>query len=897
MIRKGNNKFKTLHKGSELITRVFKGDELIYQDIDALYSFKFTIDTRKNQSGGTTTNKTFAFSFNNVHPNRNVTYYDPVLIEWGDGTSTTTVDPGVNQYNVSVSHTYSTAGEYQIKILPTVFEHGVPRAGWLSGINLVSSDSNSLYQLLSVDKILPEGSYTVTLGSTSSVNERAHSNVPNFTNARNLRRLPVNLYKNVIVLPGQASSFSSKFNNFFFYCSYNTPAANFECDFPATLKVFLDKIDTTGVKDFSQCFYSTFRFSKIGTIPAGLFSHIDTSAGTNLSHMFNGTFAYSYNGSTDSTIPAGLFDTIDTSEATSATSMFSETFFQAFGKEFNQGSKTVTVPDRLLPLNFPKVTGSGAENLFSYTFSTMPMAENLSIPEHIFDGLYLPNITSAKGMFAGIFSGWYRCISGIPANLFSNVTISPNITSTQEMFKRTFSRFEYNYTNNVPLPATTNSIPAGLFSFLDTSNVTNFSSMFSNTFEDCMQGTSTTATIPEGLLDFLDTSNATNVTSIFYFMFAGYGNRSTVGTIPATLFAHFDTSGVTNLSSVFTRMFSSCFQDNTTATIPAGLFDYMDTSNVTSFGSTFSEMFSSFGKNSTVATIPANLFSYISFANATSCASTFSSTFSNYGYENTTGQIPATLFSTFVTPNCANMNGTFSDTFSYCFYKSTVVTIPDTIFSMLSTANVTNFSYMFKGTFAHMCRYSTTMTALGNIFSNVNTSSGTIFSYMFQTLFYQSFRPPYPITIPATLFSTINTSGATTVASMFTQTFDMAAITEVPQGILGGITVAGTHTSTFYSTFGCQSYSQLVGDYVGMTLNDPFYGMTDFSWASASDTTALTSMFQTGNRNGGRQRYQWLTGSASTVLQHFNFTPASDTNMFQWQDQLTDYSTINANWK
>ena len=37
MINIGNKKLKTLRRGSDLVTRVYKGDELIYRDIEALY--------------------------------------------------------------------------------------------------------------------------------------------------------------------------------------------------------------------------------------------------------------------------------------------------------------------------------------------------------------------------------------------------------------------------------------------------------------------------------------------------------------------------------------------------------------------------------------------------------------------------------------------------------------------------------------------------------------------------------------------------------------------------------------------------------------------------------------------------------------------------------------------
>ena len=72
--------------------------------------------------------------------------------------------------------------------------------------------------------------------------------------------------------------------------------------------------------------------------------------------------------------------------------------------------------------------------------------------------------------------------------------------------------------------------------------------------------------------------------------------------------------------------------------------------------------------------------------------------------------------------------------------------------------------------------------------------------------------------------------------------------------------------------------------------------MSDFSWATANNASSLfDSMFY--QVYVDTVHYPHISGQASTILQHFNFTPASDTNMFQNQTSLTDYATINANWK
>ena len=51
MLYKGNNKIKKLYKGDELIVQLYKGDEKIFEDFEAIYGFKFTIDTRLRLDG------------------------------------------------------------------------------------------------------------------------------------------------------------------------------------------------------------------------------------------------------------------------------------------------------------------------------------------------------------------------------------------------------------------------------------------------------------------------------------------------------------------------------------------------------------------------------------------------------------------------------------------------------------------------------------------------------------------------------------------------------------------------------------------------------------------------------------------------------------------------------
>lgn len=78
---------------------------------------------------------------------------------------------------------------------------------------------------------------------------------------------------------------------------------------------------------FYQTFYDCSNLT--GSIPADLFSGIDTSSATNTSYMFGRTF-YNCSGLTGS-IPSGLFSGIDTSSATNTQAMFASTFYNCSG--------------------------------------------------------------------------------------------------------------------------------------------------------------------------------------------------------------------------------------------------------------------------------------------------------------------------------------------------------------------------------------------------------------------------------------------------------------------------------------------------------------------------------------------------------------------------------------
>ena len=122
---------------------------------------------------------------------------------------------------------------------------------------------------------------------------------------------------------------------------------------------------------------------------------------------------------------------------------------------------------------------------------------------------------------------------------------------------------------------------------------------------------------------------------------------------------------------------------------------------------------------------------------------------------------------------------------------------------------------------------------------------------------------------------------------MFRNTFFQTRLGSIPAGLFSHISIqeGADVSNTFNRTFGNISAPE------SFELVDIFAGMPSFSWATADNaSSALGYMLYTGVGS-------FLTGSASTILQHFPFTPTSRTYMFQNQNELSDYETINDNWK
>lgn len=795
-INLGNKKFKKLYKGDELIIQMYKGDEKIFEDFEAIYGFKFTIDTRLTTSDTPNANDaTLSLPFLKNYPK-----YGKVL--WGDGTEDTYND------TTSGTHTYPAPGVYQVTLVPTRFYNGEVMKGWLCG-----APYGQNHKVVSIDTPFPIRSLRINIdGPESQTDGYARKNMKNYLQQfYHLESVPADLFKNVEIV-NKVNPSTSAFKEFFsgtFFGAGKWVSNGLDIYTPA--KVLFDKMDYSKATDLTGLFASTFRNTQLGCcpLPEGLFT-VNAPLCTNFSKMFYQTFdtnGWSNNITAwDIDLSGDIFQ-LDTSAGTNFSEMFSATFYR---------------PNYTFPATF-------------------------TISEDLFSTLDTSNGTNFGSMFSSCFSS-------------------------------TGSK------------STTMEIPEKLFWGLNTSNGTNFSGMFTSTFYEFGKMTKPMV-IPEELFSHLDTSNGTDFSSMFAATLYGLGyNDNITTTIPEDLF-DIDTSNGTNFSGMFSSCFSNTYRNNSVCVVPS-LFKHLNTSNGINFSSMFAQTFH-WGLYSGAHEIASDLFSCLNTQNGVNFSSMFSNTFDSVKFKD--GAFPATFFD-INTSNGTNFSSMFKGCFNWGNMKMT--NLPAGLFSM-DTSNGTNFSNMFNSTFYHCSTGSSSSlvsTPIPKLFA-IDTSSGTDFRNMFSGTFGGVGYPSYrfnSVSIPADLFGTIVTTSGTDFTSMFSSTFSVC-IDELPAGLFGGLTISptATVTSMFDRTFSISNPAASSSDYYDADLYDIFQGMSDFSWATAANASSVfNGMFNT--QNGGGTK---LVGSASTILQHFNFIPNADTNMFYNQVNLTDYATIDNNWK
>ena len=274
--------------------------------------FAFGIDTRLTETGNiTNTNTTFSVPISGRVNNTDNSYN--WIVNWGDGTETTHSGTG-NTTSAGISHTYSSAGPYQIAIRPAV----AATDGWFNAFGFYQNTSGAntttnKYLFRSINT-----PFTNLMRTQGSAYRFAYT----FYGARNSTEIPNNLFANVSTIG--STNLTGMFAHTFFEYAYNSTTATI----PAGL---FDSLDTSSGRRFSWTFRNTFDYyaynSAIGTIPTSLFGSINTSSGTDFPQMFDGTFSnYAYS-SAAGTIPANLFSSIITSSGTDFFDMFNATFF------------------------------------------------------------------------------------------------------------------------------------------------------------------------------------------------------------------------------------------------------------------------------------------------------------------------------------------------------------------------------------------------------------------------------------------------------------------------------------------------------------------------------------------------------------------------------------------
>lgn len=239
-----------------------------YDAVDAASDFEMTIDT----SLGTNTVSipmVLAGQYN---------YY----IDWGDGTSS----PRITTYNDSnATHTYTTAGEYVIKIT------GVCTILQFTGniATVLTEVTKCVLNFSTVENMFANCSNLTNVVSTIFSSSPSITSLNNlFENCTSLAVIPVSLFDNNINIVSAQSTFQG--------CSEltNIPTGLFD--------------NQSSITNFSNCFNGC---TSLASIPASLFSSNLTA------NNFSGTFA---NCSGLANIPTGLFTAV--SYATNMSSLF-----------------------------------------------------------------------------------------------------------------------------------------------------------------------------------------------------------------------------------------------------------------------------------------------------------------------------------------------------------------------------------------------------------------------------------------------------------------------------------------------------------------------------------------------------------------------------------------------
>ena len=692
----------------------------------------------------TTTSDTTSFGFS-------ISAAGEFWVDWGDGSDVQVITK-TDTTDQTISHKYTTAGTYDIKIggLTTKYSTSLGVINFRSNTNLAGisgslgaifptladgsnpSFYNTFYDCFNLTGSIPENLFAGIHGAPVS-----NMFLNTFNGCRGLTgSIPENLFAGIKGAPA-----SYMFNSTFNGCRGLTGSI--------PEKLFAGISGAPAYRMFNGTFFGCSRLT--GSIPENLFAGIK---GAPASYMFYGTFS-DCRGLTGS-IPEKLFAGIS---GAPASAMFYGTFSGCRGL-------TGSIPENL----FAGVSGAPASSMF---FSTFYGCSGLtgSIPENLFAGI---SGAPAYAMFSSTFSDCVG-LTSIPENLFAGVSGAP----ASDMFRNTF----------YGCSGLTGEIPLGLFGNLSGAPA---SGMFNYTFYNCKGLTGKSARNPDGtyLYDVFPSATSSQVGG----MYTGtclYDNAS----IPSTWGGATCTYVEPEPEYPFELTTTSSTTSYSFKISAAGTF-YVNWGD----GSTYEKITKNDTTTQTISHTYANKGAYtVKLAgrataystNASTAAISFAEPYDEDSEYYKLASISGSLGEIFPTLTDGSQPR-FYQTFLYCHNLSS--NIPENLFSGISGAPV---SSMFEGTFSGCTQLAGEIPE--NLFSGI---SGAPVSSMFSSTFYNC--RSLTGDIPAGLFAGIK--GAPAV-HMFNSTF--AGCTGLTG--LGGVLFAGVSGAPaegmYATTFGYNSFS------------------------------------------------------------------------------------------
>ena len=547
-------------------------------------------------------------------------------VDWGDGTRNHYYK--VNAYGVDVSHTYKTAGSYNVRIGGYSNRYGKDSAIYFWNNKYVQGISGSIGKIFPTLKDLTDSTKPMqpvfqnlffnctnlsgTIPPDLFVGVHGQPVAGMFTNvfsgcSKLSGTIPPNLFAKIKGRPAQ-EMFANTFNG----CSGLSGAIP---------SLFSGISGDAAQGMFGSTFYGCSGLE--GPIPEDLFGGIKLGR-VAAPYMFNSVFRECKKLS--GAIPQNLFGGPDGFTGDAAPNMFLAAFYNCVG--------LTEIPSGL----FGYFTGDTAQAMFDATF-----ANCTGLTEQIPSGLF-GNFIGAptEAMFHDTFLGCKNMRSTIPNKLFGSIKGVPQ----GRMFYGTFNGCSQLY----------GSIPGDLFEQIGGGTA---QEMFANTFKGCSGLTGAIPSLFSGI-----SGDAAN--GMFGSTF--YGCSGLEGPIPEDLFG-----GIKLGRVAAPYMFNSVFREckKLSGAIPQNLFGGPDGFT----GDAAPNMFLAAFYNCVGLTeIPSGLFGYFTGDTAQSM---FDATF--YNCIGLTGQIPSGLFGNFTG---APTEAMFHDTFYGC--KNMHSTIPENLFGSIS---------------------------------------------------------------------------------------------------------------------------------------------------------------------------------------------------------------------